>query len=704
MSEFDLKSIDIFTGVRCFEDNEYESLQEYAKKIFEEFGNDKGKITDMVQDALSLLTVSGQNLENIKNQRFYSRIWKTITGKNKALAQENQTNLLKVQKIAIYMMNLAVSRDIILAEAVKDIHYKIIGIRYDLGVFQETVITTFKSLIDKMYQVGNDLDFAQIIQLIDKGYYNEYPSEYAVLKIIDDVMGTKTCLDDKRRFLLTKSLQDKILNKPSVTLKAFLCDLRKQIPDNYAIKLKDRFGAALYDPYNPILRGIGCLINFADLPDYKKRLFDFDKFILSELQDKGIKIDEELHIEDIVRSLTDVDIIPNKSLKIENTEESLKGPLQSQLDTNNLTKNSIHGKSLFDTLWSYPFNGKICSNIELEGKYINFIVQKQLHRLHKNEGTEERFLLIDCAVEQMYDTRPTILDLQHILIYTYGDRLYSYSLTTNQYLWNDSFASCNAFTEPYLSGVDLYIGCTSKTFYRYPNALNATYSLKKDYTSSCEAINSGESGTVRVLEVCSNGNDIISVGNKIIFSHYLSGSPFNNANKDKFIIRTEGFVAHRPGISGSSSPKALYYFTCTDGKLYAVESRSNSTSFNIQKLWAFKTGGPLIQSPVINEDKNKEQRTIFFGSEDSFFYAVGEDGKLKWKHKSDGPIRGQCFLHKDKVFFASSDRKIYCVSPETGERLGVYEVDKDIYDIKASGDEVYLSLPGELRALRIAML
>lgn len=320
MSALDLKTIDKNIGTRCFEDNEYESLQKYAEKIFEDFGNDSGKITDMVQDALSLLTVSKRNLEDIKSQRFYSRIWKTIAGKNKALAQENQTNLLKVQKIAIYMMNLAVTRDIILAEAVKDIHHKIISIRYDLGVFQEAIITTFKSLIDKMYHVRNDLDFAQIIQLIDKGYYDEYPSEYAVLRIIDDVFETNTCIDDKKRFLLAKSIGDKILNKPSVTLRTFLCDLQKQIPNNCTIKLKDRFGAALYDPYNPVLRGIGCLITFVALPDYKKKLVDFDKFILSELQDKGIKINEELHVEDIVRSLMDVDIVTNKKLEKEHTE------------------------------------------------------------------------------------------------------------------------------------------------------------------------------------------------------------------------------------------------------------------------------------------------------------------------------------------------------------------------------------------------
>ncbi len=92
----------------------------------------------MVQDALSLLTISEQNLENIKKQEWYKRIWKTITGKNKALAKENQLNLFRVQKIAVYMMNLAISRDMILAEAIRDIHNKIVSIRYDLAVFQDT--------------------------------------------------------------------------------------------------------------------------------------------------------------------------------------------------------------------------------------------------------------------------------------------------------------------------------------------------------------------------------------------------------------------------------------------------------------------------------------------------------------------------------------------------------------------------------------
>ncbi|MBE7549223.1 MAG: PQQ-like beta-propeller repeat protein [Planctomycetia bacterium] len=693
MHALDLKSIDINTGTRCFEDNEYESLQEYARKIFEEFGNDKGKITEMVQDALSLLAVSGQNLESIKNQRFYSRVWKTITGKNKALAQENQTNLLKVQKIAIYMMNLAVSRDIILAEAVKDIHHKIIGIRYDLGVFQEAVIATFKSLIDKMYRVGNDLDFAQIIQLIDKGYYDEYPSEYAVLKIIDDVMETKTCLDDKKRFLLVNSLQDKILNKQPLTLKVYLCDLQKQMPNNYAIKLKDRFGAVLYDPYNPILRGIGCLITFVALPDYKKKLVAFDKFILSELQDKGIKINEELHVEDIVRSLMDIDIIINKKLEKENAERCLTENIQGQIAISSLAENGIYGKRLFDNMWSFPFNGKIHSNIEITEKHINFIVSKMLHRLHKNNGTEEKFLTInyDGKEGRMYDTRPSILDLNEVLIYTDNEYLYSYSFTINKYLWKDSFVS-NAFTEPNFYSGHLYIGCTSKAFYYYPNV--SSLDLPNEYPkTNYRSINSSKKGTVRVLEQ-SNGIDVLSCGNRIIFSPH----PFNK--KNILEVLTEGSVVNRPAIFMHSTPfKVSYYFTCADGKLY----KAVCTSFSMQQSWAFKTNGPLISSPVIKKD-DKGHETVFFGSEDSFFYAVSGDGELKWKHKSDGPIRGQCFLYKDKIFFASSDRKIYCVSPETGECLGVYEVDKDIYDMKASDNEVYLSLPGELRALRIATL
>lgn len=70
------------------------SKQEETDEIINEMGN--------------LLTVSQENLEKVQNQKWFKRAWHTITGKNKKLERINQSNLLKVQKGALFFLqNLA---------------------------------------------------------------------------------------------------------------------------------------------------------------------------------------------------------------------------------------------------------------------------------------------------------------------------------------------------------------------------------------------------------------------------------------------------------------------------------------------------------------------------------------------------------------------------------------------------------------------
>lgn len=83
----------------CFEEA-YSSFiskkaeQEDAEEIINEMGN--------------LLTVSQENLEKVQNQKWFKRAWHTVTGKNKKLERINQSNLLKVQKGALFFLqNLA---------------------------------------------------------------------------------------------------------------------------------------------------------------------------------------------------------------------------------------------------------------------------------------------------------------------------------------------------------------------------------------------------------------------------------------------------------------------------------------------------------------------------------------------------------------------------------------------------------------------
>lgn len=692
MSTLDLKSIDLNTGTPCFNENEYELWQEYAKDVFSELGNDKTKITDMVQDALSLLTISEQNLENIKKQKWYKRIWKIITGKNKALAKENQFNLLRVQKIAMYMMNLAISRDMILAEAIRDIHNKIVSIRYDLAVFQNTVTTIFKVLIDKIYNVGNDLDFIQIIQLIDKGYYCVYPSEYAILKIMDDIARTNVCMDDKKRYLVSNSLQENILNKPYLTLKTFICNLRNQVPNNYAIRIKDQYGTALSDPYNPILRAIGYLVDFITLPDIKKKLIDFDKLMVNELSNIGMIIDEKINIEDIVKNLTESFKDNSKPEPVDDDKQP-EGTHGSNVQGVKQLEN-ISQRDILEQKWSFPFEGRIHSNIEINDKYISFITPYMLHRLHRDNGTEEKFLKVqyDGKERRMYDTHPFLQDLSTLILYTDNEYLYCYDLEGNANRWEDSF-QWNCFTKPYVYNDDLYIGCTSKCIYSYKGISTSKAKPKE------EKINTGKSGTTHVLEV-NYKVGIISIKNHILFIR----SPIDPGNKINKLnsVQIQGSVINKPC---NSKRDEYYYFSCTDGKLYAVKIDYYNDPLHplnfikkVQTMWAFKAKGSLVGSPILKE--NGDVKMIYVGSEDSCFYALNGNGTLKWKYQTGGPIRGQSYLYKEKLYFAST-KKIYCMETNSGECIDTYNLEKDIYDMKAFEDKVYLSVEGELLAFRI---
>ncbi|MCF6149182.1 MAG: PQQ-like beta-propeller repeat protein [Candidatus Kuenenia sp.] len=49
--------------------------------------------------------------------------------------------------------------------------------------------------------------------------------------------------------------------------------------------------------------------------------------------------------------------------------------------------------------------------------------------------------------------------------------------------------------------------------------------------------------------------------------------------------------------------------------------------------WAFQTEGAVTSSPCIGNDG-----TIYFGSQDTKFYAVSREGKLKWNFQTQGEV------------------------------------------------------------------
>jgi outer membrane protein assembly factor BamB len=77
------------------------------------------------------------------------------------------------------------------------------------------------------------------------------------------------------------------------------------------------------------------------------------------------------------------------------------------------------------------------------------------------------------------------------------------------------------------------------------------------------------------------------------------------------------------------------------------------------------TGKGVFSSPVVDG-----AGTVYVGSADHRFYAIREDGRLKWKIETGEIIDSAALLDdKGRVYFGSGDQRLYCADRETGRVL-----------------------------------
>ncbi len=70
--------------------------------------------------------------------------------------------------------------------------------------------------------------------------------------------------------------------------------------------------------------------------------------------------------------------------------------------------------------------------------------------------------------------------------------------------------------------------------------------------------------------------------------------------------------------------------------------------------WRFRTGKGVFSTPVIGADE-----TVYAGSADTWFYAIGRDGRARWRYKTGEIIDSAGVLAPGSVTFGSGDEHIY---------------------------------------------
>ena len=125
-----------------------------------------------------------------------------------------------------------------------------------------------------------------------------------------------------------------------------------------------------------------------------------------------------------------------------------------------------------------------------------------------------------------------------------------------------------------------------------------------------------------------------------------------------------------PEITANNTPKSWLMFRGTQNLQGWIPG---SLPEALDYRWKFKTGGPIISSPVIHNG------VVIVGSLDEFIYTIDlQSGKEIWKYHTEDSIEATACVVRDKVFIGSADGFLYALDFSTGKVTWKYKTEGKI--------------------------
>jgi hypothetical protein len=158
MNELNLYDIDKNIGGEKLNSDLIHSFESAFIKFKEDFDPNSNESKKRLDEIVKLLSLSDENLEKVKNQKWFKRVWNTIAGKNKKLERIDKQNLLKVQKGSIYFLLQLTQQNQIMMQSVyfalKDVQI----FKFQNVKFKKYISKVFDEVSTRILDIENILD------------------------------------------------------------------------------------------------------------------------------------------------------------------------------------------------------------------------------------------------------------------------------------------------------------------------------------------------------------------------------------------------------------------------------------------------------------------------------------------------------------------------------------------------------------------
>jgi len=121
------------------------------------------------------------------------------------------------------------------------------------------------------------------------------------------------------------------------------------------------------------------------------------------------------------------------------------------------------------------------------------------------------------------------------------------------------------------------------------------------------------------------------------------------------------------------------YVGDSDGIFHCVDAAKGA------KRWTFETGAEIISGA------NFAGEFVLFGSWDESLYCLDQDGKERWKFKTQGPVNGSPAVVEGKTFVAGCDSQLHVIDAAKGTELAAVDLNGQAGATAAVvGDRLYV--------------